>query len=253
MEGTSAAVWFDRGRSRVKQAQRKAVPDAAVKWNEALADFSKADQLQPGDGATLAGLAFCMSRRESFAAAVLVYDQATAAGFPAARLLNNRALCLLLAPQQHDPCDADGNARANLDAAIRQDPRLRAAYCNRAALAMRQWTSDRQQPIADTVIADLKRAIELGPPNGELFRLAAVASAAAAGHASLTEWDDCKERALRYLDLAVAYGQDPKPLARNSVLANLISAEEFAALSRIPVQQQTESLDRLVWVDPFDD
>jgi tetratricopeptide (TPR) repeat protein len=253
-DGTRPAVWFDRGRSRVKQAEGATGPDAAAKWTGALDDFNRADQLLGGDGATLACVAYCMSRKDSFRGAVVVYDRAIEAGFPAARLLNNRARCLLQSPQRGNPTERDGAARADLDAALRQQPGLRAAYCNRALLAVQQWMGcSQKEPLAGTAIADLERAIELGPPNGALYELAATTAAAMAAHASLKDWDGWKGRALAYLELATAFGQDPNRLAQNLVLKDLISAEEFAALSRIRATAQTAPLDSLLWADPIED
>jgi tetratricopeptide (TPR) repeat protein len=248
------AVWFDRGRSRVKQAEEAIGRDAALKWTAALDDFNEADALRGEDGPTLACIAYCMSRKDSFRAAIEVYDRAIAGGFPAARLLNNRARCLLLAPQKGIPTEYDTAARADLDAALREQPGLRAAYCNRAALVLRQWTGGNQrQPIAGTAIDDLQTAIAQGPPNGELFEAAATAAAATAARSSLQRWDGWKQRALAYLNLAVSYGQDPNRLADHPVLKNLISSEEFAELSRIKSSVKTPPLGSLLWADPIED
>lgn len=248
------AVWFDRGRSRVKQAEAAAGRDAALKWVAALEDFNQADALREGDGPTLACIAYCMSRKDNFGAATAAYGRAIEAGFPAARLLNNRARCLLLTPQKGLPTEYDAPARADLDAALRQQPGLRAAYCNRGALVLRQWTGGtRRQPIAGSVIDDLQRAIALGPPNGELFELAATAAAATAAHCSLPEWDGWRQRSLDYLHLAVSHGQDPNRLADHPVLKGLISAEEFAQLPRIRSSVKTPPLSSLLWADPIED
>jgi tetratricopeptide (TPR) repeat protein len=253
MEDTAATVWYDRGRSRLKQAEAATGRETTLRWTEALADFKEADGLQPGEGATLACQAYCMSRARFFDMAVTLYDQAIGAGFPPARLLNNRARCLLLSPQRNNPSDKGGKARADLDAALEQESELRAAYCNRGELIMNQWLVNRRRPLDVTAVADLERAIELGPPNGELYGRAAVAAAAAAAHASLAEWDHRKRQALEYLGQAVAYGQDPQRLARDPVLADLISVEEFTALSGNKGAARTDALERLLWVDPIDD
>ncbi len=247
-------VWFDRGRVRVKQAEASESHEATKKWAEALDDFTCALELKKGDGATLACLAYCSSRKNNYATAVALYDRALDAKFPAARLLNNRARCLLLSPQHNDPMDVNGAARKNLDDALSQEPGLRAALCNRALLAMNQWLCNPETTISDMVFHDLKNAIELGALSGEFFELAAIASAASTSRASFKDWDALKRQTLDYLSLAVAYGKDRTRLATNPILAHLVSAEEFEALSNIkPTREKDVPLSRLLWVDPVDD
>jgi tetratricopeptide (TPR) repeat protein len=253
IDGTEAALWFARGRARLKQAEAMTDGGDTLKWNKAFGDFTEANRLRPGDGATLACQAYCMGRLKDFEGAIEQYDRALQAGYPPARLLTNRARCLLLSPQKNNPLDKSGRVRADLDAALRQEPGLRAALCNRGVLILNQWMLDRQRPLDGTAIADLKQAAELGPPNGKLFELAALATAAAAAQASLADWDDWKGQTLGYLDRAFAFGQNPQRLTRYPVLADLISAEEFTALSQGKVPAKTDTSDRLWWADPVGD
>jgi serine/threonine protein kinase len=253
-DGLAATVWFDRGRARLKQAEAAPDREAPRKWSEALNDFREAYRLQPQDAATWACEAYCLSRLEYHEAALQRYGEALSAGFPVARLLTNRAQCWLRSAQRHDSLDGNGLARADLDRARTQDPKLRAAACGRGTLLLKQWLArNRKGPLDALAVSDLKQASDQGPPNGELYAMTALATAAAAGEASLAAWDQGKQQTLDYLRRAIAHGKDPQRLARDPTLQSLISIEEFATLAQHQTPEKPSSLERLLWVDPIDE
>jgi hypothetical protein len=251
--GATPAVLFDRGRSQLKQAEASADWETTPKWNGAFNDFSEANRLREGDGATLACLAYCLCRKKAYNEAIACSEQAIRSGFPEARLRNNRALCLLRSAQVNDYYDTSGRARADLNAALEREPGLWAAYCNRGLLTLKQWLKNPYQPIDLTAVADLGLAIERGPPSSALYEKAAVATAAAAAHAPLADWDRRKRQTLDYLSRAVAFGKDPKKLAKDQMLMDLISVEEFAALPVNVTPVESDKLERLLLVDPIDE
>ncbi len=191
-------------------------------YQSALTDYHKADRLAP-DGGTKARIAYCQTRTTVPADPLVViktYQEALALGFESAALLNNLGCCQLKTAQTAD-------AEKSLDRAIELDKGLQAAYHNRASVQLaralaplpaqateddlRKWRQDRARSI-EAGLADIARAIELGPLGAELYfdaaRLHGLAAGADPAHKNATLGQK-QEAIARNFDARLLSAADP--------------------------------------------
>jgi serine/threonine protein kinase/Flp pilus assembly protein TadD len=207
-----------RAATRLMEAESLQGQAARLKINEALPEFEKLALDNPNDGLVLACLAYCHSRLKDHPVAIILYQQASAAGLESAALFNNQALSYLITHELD-------KAEASLAEALRLDPELQAAYYNRAMLAHQRWLSDPSTPFPGSALADVERAIQIGPHTAKLFADAGALYAAAAypGQEKLAR------RAIELLGQAIAMGYEHAHLAADPFVSQL-----NADLTRIP-------------------
>jgi tetratricopeptide (TPR) repeat protein len=221
-------------------------------FSVALADYETADRTSP-DGRTRACAGYCKSRLGQHGGAVTYYENAIKAGFKPAEVYNDLG---------HSRLRQSGlknriQAKRDLDRAISIQPRLQAAYLNRARFHLLR-ALEPVQP-ADHVlkevkegVKDIEQAKKLAPPTAELFIDAANLCAVAAEQD--IQWND---ETLMYLEQAVAHGYSPRSLAEDaqadgSPLVGLSTHPRFQRLVRRPEPPSRPSVAVLV-VDPIKD
>ena len=124
----------------------------------AAADFKAAADRSPA-GIIRASLAYCRARSGSYNDAIDWGQRAIDAGFATAEVQNNLGHCFYRLRQLN-------TARQHLDEAIRLDPTMQAAYCNRAKVGLVE-SLKRASPAA--AISDAETAIRLGPVTADLY------------------------------------------------------------------------------------
>jgi len=209
-EPENARAFFLRGRVN----QQLGSLDAA------MTAYREADRREP-TGPTKACLAYCLGRQRAHAEAVQYARQAVEQGYAPAAVFNNLGYSFLLLSQLEA-------AEANLTQAMRLDPRLQAAYHNRARLDRKRMTT-KQGYLPHQGIADIRKAMELGPVSADLFHDGAYLCAFAARLES--QW---QEPALDYLEKALALGLDPQLVVKNPVFNSVNSTPRFLALVQLP-------------------
>jgi serine/threonine protein kinase len=194
--------------------------DQAV-LSTALSDFDSLNKQRP-DGAVMAEIGYCFSRKDDHGPAVAWYDKAIDANFTSAGLYNNRAY-EALALNQPD------NGGPDLDKALQADPNCQAAHYNRAMIPLRQLP---RSPVPQSALDDMQQAIAMGPVSPQLYRDAAQLFARAAGTSQPTDLQN-KARAVAYLQKACELGTDPIELMEDPVLKSTLgSLKEFQELQR---------------------
>jgi tetratricopeptide (TPR) repeat protein len=222
---TLARALFVRGRTYQQLGQ----------MNLALADYLAADSLE-SDGPTLACIGYCNNRLDLHGASIWNYEQAIGKGFANAALLNNLGF-------SYGQKRRNDEARACLDQAIALDPRLQAAYYNRAMLVCRHALRGHES-LPDSAISDIQAAVSLGPVTPELLLEAARVYAVAA-----REQTRFVDLALEYLRRAFERGQDLRQCRSDRSFAALKDVPEFTRLvdhAPLPTISRTE----LCVVDP---
>src|SRR5262249_37742538 len=163
-------VWFARGRAYQQQATLQWVKgeDATPLLQRALKDYERADELTQ-DGRILFCLGFCHSLLPNHKNAVVEYQRAIQAGFVAAEVFNNLGYSYLQLGKPEDLTEAHKCLTQALDCNPNLVTRV-AAYRNRAWVRFRQ---DLQSPDIESIIDDIKKAVELSPPSPETSELSA--------------------------------------------------------------------------------
>ncbi len=149
---------FWRGRARLRLGDS----------DQALADFTAADQLQP-TGPLRAAMAYCVNLNKAMKAeqAAKYYQDAIARGFATARVYNNLGVTCAETEMMK------GHAWDHFTKAIELDGNLQAARYNRAVEDLnRAFRPSNQEHVPLVGLADIDRAIELGPPSGKLYVVA---------------------------------------------------------------------------------
>jgi tetratricopeptide (TPR) repeat protein len=232
------AALFARARSH----QRLGAADMG-KYNLAMQDYQELDKRVP-DGRNKAALGYCLNRTGQDWSAVDHHKQAIAAGFATAEVYNNLGFSYLKVKKFKE-------AKDSLDRALQLAPDLQAAYHNRARVAYwdalekfsRKGPLDKAKEIDRDLasgIADVQKAIGLGPASAELSLDAARLYSVAA------RLEDCWVMpALAHLEESLKQGTNPANECRNWVydpfrkdahfqkLANRPAVEKFAPTPRI--------------------
>ncbi len=158
---------------------------------------AKANTGAPEQGQLKACMGYCFSRLRHHERARFCFLEAIAAGYRRAEVLNNLSYCCLHSKEFEE-------AKKYLDEALELNPRLQAALHNRAIHSLRGPDKTRQAFLDG--VSDIRRAMEAGPPNEDLYYDGACLCALAASGA-----DDAfhVDLALHYLRKAVELGKDP--------------------------------------------
>lgn len=134
-------------------------------FQSAIADYDAVLAVAPSPTA-FAGKGYCLAQLKQFPAASKCLHDAATHGLRTATVLNDLGHCLLRCGAIHEAYEAFSEA-------IRIDPDLQAAYCNRALLALNDGQHDSRRSVA-SALEDIRQAIAIGPESGELFYYAAV-------------------------------------------------------------------------------
>jgi serine/threonine protein kinase len=246
------------------------------KMDEARSAFFEADRLAP-DGKVKAALAASYHKspfdpHADYDAARYYYEKALAAGYRTARVYNNLAYCQAMR-------GAPGDALATLRLALRADPKLQAAYFNRVFLSLRldlgHQTSVRflgvtvpvspritlQEVQGDLnatvrllrtrILPDTRKALELGPPSGELHLCAARVFALVA---YLGVDSDLADEGLYHANKAVDLGCHPRELRDDPILAvGLRGVPGFQDIVNRDAPNNPAARDAVRFLDPIED
>jgi serine/threonine protein kinase/Flp pilus assembly protein TadD len=185
---------------------------------EALEDYKQAALHKGGDVRIVACRAYCLNRLKHHAMAAQHYQEVTGGGYTTAAILNNLAYSCL----QQSNLDWE-LAKRSLDRAIHLEPRLQAAYYNRALWHYQTVLAQRGGDVRPAC-ADMHKALALGPPSAELCFDAA--------HCFALERRD--DDALDCLRQALELGQDPQAIGKDKSFAPLHGDPRFGALVKRP-------------------
>ncbi len=221
------------------------------KFSLAMKDFDDAETISP-DGRNQASMGFCLNRMNQTNEAVFYYQRALEAKQDSAAIRNNLGFCFLRANQA-------SQAKENLDRAIQLDPRMQAAYHNRALVALgavtpkllklnpgAKKTENYQTLIAG--IADIDKALACDKGSAELFLDAARMHALAARVDR--KWG---ASSLDFLSQAVQYGCGADPLLNDATFSTLQTDAAFAALRERAGRQPPSNNSTRRIVDPIHD
>jgi Tfp pilus assembly protein PilF len=218
---TDARAWLARGKDCLLLADTE-----PHYLDSAFTNLMHADRLEP-QGRTKACIAYTLQLQKRSDSARYWYAEAVSHGFENADLHNN------VGTIQLDANELDA-AEQSLTRSAALDPSLQAAHHNLGVLRMQQalrarQTGGRQQEKERLRqgLAETRRAIELGPPSGELYRQAATLCAC------LAPCDSAQvDNAVAYLDLALQHGMDPAILKQHPFATRLQKHPQFSTLCR---------------------
>lgn len=216
----SAAALFARGRAHQQLGALES----------ALADFKAAANLAD-DGPTHACIGFCHARlgRPYFGAQH--FSLAIEKGYAPVEVWTDLGYC------QHLNAKLD-DAKVALDRAMELNPEYRPALHARALVALQVALSYPGRGTGRGV-ADIRKALALGPATTDMLRLAAWLHAEAGD----------KTSALNYLKLAIESGQDPLPLMKDTPFRTMRDDTDFQELLRT-VKPKSEPSKSTRLVDP---
>jgi tetratricopeptide (TPR) repeat protein len=246
-EAFSAVLRADASRTDALLARGRAYQQLGENdpkyFGAAAGDFGAADEQAP-DGRAKAGYAYCLNRQGNLPGAILQYREALRANFENAAVWNNLAYSYLKRGEYESAQEAVARA-------LQLDPRLQAAYHNRALALLPQAHRLRQrclraaakptagdkltQARADLIgvlrhcLEDMHRALELGPPSAELYL------DAARFHALLAQEQpgpEARAACLEWLAKAARLGCKPVDIEQDRVFGPLRDEPRFQDILR---------------------
>ena len=189
----------------------------------AARDFEAAAKLSPA-GVIRAWAAYCWARKNFFGDSIKWNRLALDAHFQPAEVYNNLGYSLMKLNQL-------AMARDTFSLAINADRKLEPAFHNRGLVELKLFTSNRTPP--QTGLADLDRAIELGPRSRELYFDAACLNAVAPATANR------REIAADYLVEAIKLGLPADAVANEPLFDSCRDAPKVIAALSAPRRPQT--------------
>jgi serine/threonine protein kinase len=230
----------DSSKAKTLQIQSRTI------FVQALQDYKNADP-EGKDGRVLACRGFCIGKQDNHSDAIWFYTQAIEQGFAPATVFNNRGHSHLRL------ADLEA-ANKDLNEAVRHDPTLQAAFCNRAQLCLMRLLALRSSvtPVPRwKVIAyveagrkDIEKALQLGPMTADLYRDAAHLCLA------VPPLEEAHiNAALLYLEGAVECGLGPREL-KSPLFDCLLGTSSYVALLKRSVSHKQPRMACLV-VDPL--
>jgi len=206
-----------------------------AKYELAFADYNSASSLVPSAKVN-ACMAYCLNRMRQDRQAIVFYQKALDSGEMSPAILNNIGFaCGQLARLDE--------AEKYLRQAIALDDKLLAPHYNLVSVFLNQALKGR--PIAREAFDHARRAEELGPPSGNLFRdLAEFYAVAARRDASLVP------TAIDHVRKAVQYGANPQKFPANSMFSVLGQDKAFQEALATPRIANPPTPAR--FIDPLD-
>ncbi len=144
---------------------------ALGRYNAAFSDYEAAHELTQ-DPRLQAAKGFCLAMQNNHHVAIRCYEQAIAGGYRTAEVQNDLGFSLIRVGKA-------SQALESLGLAIALDPNLQAALVNRASAEFNIALATGNRLPLDA-LRDITRAIELGPPAGDIYFQAASICALAA-------------------------------------------------------------------------
>lgn len=157
---------------------------------------------------------YCLSRTKYHLQAITLYRSALEGGYDSPALLYNNI------GRDYFKLGQIDHAEENLQRAIQLDDNLQAAHCNMVQIFVDRVLRGQSVPAAALISA--KRALEIGPCTGKLYRDSAVLYATAA-----KQDPTLIQPAIQYVKSAIELGYDPKALASINTFASLRSVPAF--------------------------
>ncbi len=184
------------------------------------------------DAAKMEFLGYCYNKRRSHTEATYWYDRALQTGRNSVALNNNQGYSLILLGQAEA-------ALPWLNRAIHLDGGCQAALVNRSIAHLSLAQQQRRFPAE--AIPDVQRALTLGPPSGQLYRLAATIFARGAMYDSM--WH---EPALACLGHSIEYGESLRSLEKTPALAGLLHEWQKTSLAQAASNKGPYDATRLI-------
>jgi tetratricopeptide (TPR) repeat protein len=240
--GKSADHFFARARAYQQLGnQNKECFDLAV------ANYKQAYEHRP-QGRCKAGMAYCLHRRQQFAAAEEYYLQALGHGLATPALYHNLGCLAWEKSELTKACEF-------LELALALDRDFAPAHCQLATVLTQEYLNERQTPGEGKAMPDLLRRalshLQRGLPKIDAAP-APLAAQAARVFARAVPYDAGKtEPALAWLERAVAAGTPVDALRRDIAFQSLANEPRFLAL-----RQPIPAPDAVSWVrivDPVAD
>ena len=200
-------------------------------YSPALADYEAADQLIPSSGLD-ACLGYCLNQSGQDEAATAYYRRALAAGENSPAVLNNLGFSCF---QLHQLEDAESCLRR----AFQADDTLQAPHCNLVLVFLQRALEGKDIP--GEAFLHSRRALEIGPPSGGLYRDMAFLYAVAAKHDAAAA-----QVAIGYVAKSVALGMDPEVFKSEVLFLGLKQDPAFQAALIAPVLQKTPEAVHLI-------
>lgn len=234
-EPDMAKAHFARGQVYLRMADRDEEQGNKKSENlyRALSSLKQADELA-SDGFTKSCIGYCYQRQRKVEAAKLYYEDALKAGISSAALFNNLGLCLVALEKFEE-------AREKFDRALKLDPQLQQAYYNRARywlirvpqlkqeLDNKAKCQEAQKRALQAGMADMRKAMELGPISAQLYIDAA--RLCAFGIELDGNWGPT---AVGYLTKAAELGADIKTTLNGAAFRKLQADPAVKALLALP-------------------
>ena len=210
------------------------------RYTAGYSDYEAAHKLT-GDAKLWAGMAYCLGDQGFPRNAVDLYTQAIADGFENAEIYNDQAFSYIRLGKTSE-------AFASASRTIVLNDRLQAPFLNRASAALNECRFKHVQ-LAESALADIERAIEIGPPSGNLFYVAASL------HALASRTPQDQAAALTFLDEGMRNGLKFKALFDDVTFAHLRQDPRFLHLAQLEAKpgaaaRSTMLLDPLANVFP---
>jgi tetratricopeptide (TPR) repeat protein len=229
IQSLNQAIDADPGSVEARFARARAFQHLG-RIESALSDYEKADELaNEQDGRIKACMGYCSNLLAIHDRAIELYHNARKLDFATAEVCNNLGYSYL---QWRSPelkaDDSLDHAQRWLDEAIKLNDHLQSAYYNRAMLAI-QRTAANTQSFPEQGLADIRKAIELGPLTAPLFRYAARLCAIASNSDPTLV-----SESLNYLEKAVDLGLPPKEVEADFLFQDLKTNPRFQALLKTP-------------------
>ncbi len=249
IEQYQAALLLDPTFAPARLARARAFLKTKL-YTEAVTDFQVlANESGRRDGRYLAGLGYAYILKGDIPNAIGAFREAIQQGYAPAAVHNDLAYCLIESgdpDHSQDVSQALPQAFQHLGLALGLEPKLQAAYINRAIAAMRE-AHLKVGLIPDNGIADAETALKIGPPSARLHHVAAQLYARAA------QFDDKRgyDAALTHMNAALALGFKPIYVADDTAFAPVKNDPRFQAMLKQPGKPETPAAVRVV--DPLTD
>ncbi len=187
----------------------------------ATRDYSSAFRLNP-DPTIKACEGYCLNRGQYPRSAILMYETALKAGYKSPALLhNNIGFCYQILAEID-------NAEKSIQQALLLDDNMQAAHYNMLAIILQRALKGK--PISKKMFFHAARAIEIGPPTADLYRLIAECYALAS-----KQDPTLMQPAITYVAKAVELGCKPEAFTSGSLFSVLQKEKAFHEALKRPV------------------